>query len=140
MESVVRAPCLRQAGRGFRSRRKHAGRSSGLKKRKERSSKTKSFYKIKSPDRVCRPGCSLTGATRPFILRRVPDMWFWVSRDRFNSNLVVHGFSQSLFAAEIFFSGLHRDVAQQKLNLFQFAPSTVAETSARSSKVVWREF
>jgi hypothetical protein len=32
------------------------------------------------------------------------------------------------------------DVAQQKLNLFQLAPSTVAETSTRPSKVVWREF
>ena len=44
------------------------------------------------------------------------------------------------FEAEIFFRGLHRDVAQQKLNLFQLAPSTVAETNTRPSKVVWREF
>src|SRR6266436_2840874 len=50
-------------------------------------------------------------------------MWFWVSRAWFNSNLVVHGLSHSLFAAEIFFRGLHRDVAQQKLNLFQLAPA-----------------
>jgi hypothetical protein len=32
-----------------------------------------------------------------------------------------------MFAAEIFFSGLHGDVAQQKLNLFQLAPGAVAE-------------
>jgi len=62
------------------------------------------------------------------------------SRTGFNPYLVVDGLSQSLFAAEIFLSGLHRDVAQQKLNLFQLAPSTVAEASTRPSKVVWREF
>lgn len=50
------------------------------------------------------------------------------SRAGFNSDLVVDGLSQSLFTAEIFFSGLHRDVAQQKLNLFQLAPGAVVNT------------
>ena len=45
------------------------------------------------------------------------------SRAGFDSDLVVDGLSQSLFAAEIFFSGLHGDVAQQKPNLFQLAPA-----------------
>ena len=67
-------------------------------------------------------------------------MWFWVSRARFNSNLVVHGLSQSLFTTEIFLSGLHRDVAQQKLNLFQLAPGAMAKPSTRLSKVMGREF
>jgi hypothetical protein len=49
------------------------------------------------------------------------------SRAGFDSDLVVDGLSQSLFAAEIFFSGLHGDVAQQKPNLFQLAPGAVAE-------------
>ncbi|MEY2395529.1 MAG: hypothetical protein QOF94_1874, partial [Acidobacteriaceae bacterium] len=37
-------------------------------------------------------------------------------------------------------SGLHRNVAQQELNLFQFTPGAVAETSTRPSKVMRREF
>jgi hypothetical protein len=54
-------------------------------------------------------------------------------RSRFNSDLVVDRLSQSLLAAEVFLSSLHRDVAQQKLNLFQFASGAMAETSARPS-------
>ena len=61
------------------------------------------------------------------------------SRDGFNSDLVVHGLSQSLFASEILFRGLNRDVAQQKLDLLQLAPRAVAETSTRPSKVMGRE-
>src|SRR2546430_13183489 len=59
---------------------------------------------------------------------------FWVSRARFNSNLVVHGLSQSLFAAEIFFRGLHRDVAQQKLTA-KFDPSLNLSTSHRQGRM-----
>src|SRR5580765_396745 len=62
------------------------------------------------------------------------------SRAGLNSDLVVDGLSQSLLTAEIFFSSLHRDVAQQKLNLFQLAPGAVAEAGTRSSKVMRREF
>lgn len=47
--------------------------------------------------------------------------------------------SRCLFTAEIFLSGLHRDVAQQELNLFQLAPGAVAETGTRPSKIMWRE-
>jgi len=36
-------------------------------------------------------------------------------------------------------SPLYRNMAQQKLNLFQFAARTVAQASTRSSEVVRRE-
>jgi len=62
------------------------------------------------------------------------------AENRFNSYLVVDGLSQSLFTTEIFLRGLHRDVAQQKLNLFQLAPGAMAEASTRSSKVMRRKF
>src|SRR5260370_24929080 len=64
---------------------------------------------------------------------------FSSAENRLNSYLVVDGLSQSLFTTEIFFRGLHRDVAQQKLNLFQLAPGAVAEAAARSSNVLMRE-
>src|SRR6266849_6897400 len=69
-----------------------------------------------------------------------PAQSFSSAENRFNSYLVVDGLSQSLFTTEIFFRGLHRDVAQQKLNLFQLAPGAVAEAGTRSSKVMRREF
>ena len=40
----------------------------------------------------------------------------------------------------VFFSGLHRDVAQKELNLFQLATGTVTETGARSPEIMRREF
>ena len=36
---------------------------------------------------------------------------------------IVMRLSQSLRAAEVFLSSLHREVAQEKLNIFQFASS-----------------
>src|SRR6266849_3877960 len=69
-----------------------------------------------------------------------PAQSFSSAENRFNSYLVVDGLSQSLFTAEIFLRGLHRDVAQQKLNLFQLAPGAVAEAGTRSSKVMRHEF
>ena len=69
-----------------------------------------------------------------------PAQSFSLAENRFNSYLVVDGLSQSLFTAEIFFRGLHRDVAKQKLNLFQLAPGAMAEAGTRSSKVMRREF
>src|SRR5260370_34011691 len=41
---------------------------------------------------------------------------FSSAENRFNSYLVVDGLSQSLFTTEIFFRGLHRDMAQQLLD------------------------
>jgi hypothetical protein len=59
-----------------------------------------------------------------------------LSQARFNSELVVDSLPQSLLTAEIFFGGLHGDVAQKKLNLFQLAPSVVAETGTRPSQIM----
>jgi len=51
-----------------------------------------------------------------FLLRVIfsPAQSFSSAKNRFNSYLVVDGLSESLFTAEIFFSGLHRDMAEQK--------------------------
>jgi len=46
----------------------------------------------------------------------------------------------SLFAAKIAFSGLNRNVSQQKLNLFQLSPGSVAEPGTRLAEVVRRQF
>jgi hypothetical protein len=46
---------------------------------------------------------------------------------------------QLLLAAEVALSGLHRYVAEQKLNLFQFSASEIAQPGAGSSKVVGRQ-
>jgi hypothetical protein len=62
-----------------------------------------------------------------------------LSRARFNSNLVVYGFSQTLLAAKILFGGLHGHVAQQELNLFEFASRRVTQTGTGSSEVMRRE-
>ena len=40
------------------------------------------------------------------------------TENRFDSYFIVDGLSQSLITTEVFFRGLHRDVSQQKLNLF----------------------
>jgi hypothetical protein len=39
---------------------------------------------------------------------------------RVQSNQVIYGVTELLFAAQVFFSSLHTDMPQQKLNLFQF--------------------
>ena len=51
---------------------------------------------------------------------------------RAQSNQVVHGLAEFLFAAQVFFSSLHTDVPQQKLNLFQFTASKVTQAGARA--------
>jgi hypothetical protein len=40
----------------------------------------------------------------------------------------------------VFLRGLYRDVAQEKLNLFQLASRIVTEPSARPPEIVWCEF
>ena len=52
----------------------------------------------------------------------------------------IHRLPQSLLAARVFLGRLHGNVTQQELDLFQFAARTVAETGARSSEIMWREF
>src|SRR5271166_3255325 len=49
---------------------------------------------------------------------------------------VVHRMTQILLAAEIPLGGLDRDMAEQELNLFQFAAVAVAQLGAGSAKVM----
>src|SRR6267378_3857223 len=39
----------------------------------------------------------------------------------FDSDSIIHGFAESLLATQVFLCRLYRDVAKEKLNLFQFA-------------------
>src|SRR5579864_9494465 len=66
-----------------------------------------------------RPGKSIL-----IILERVvghPSRDWASSRCRLDSDLAVHSGSDSLWAAEIALRGLDRDMAEEKLNLLQFA-------------------
>ena len=53
------------------------------------------------------------------------------SRRRFDSDFVVHGGGNSLGAAEVAFSRLYRDMAEQKLNLLKFSDCCPTEANAR---------
>jgi hypothetical protein len=44
-----------------------------------------------------------------------------------------------LFASDVPFRGLHRSVAKEKLNLFQFASATMAQARASPAKIVGRQ-
>ena len=66
----------------------------------------------------------------------LPSRDWAISRCRLDSDLVVHGGSDSLCAAEIALRGLDRNMAEEKLNLLQFASSGPVEASASSAQVV----
>jgi len=51
-------------------------------------------------------------------------------------NLVVHSVTEFLFAAQVAFRRLYRDVAQEKLDLFQFATCKMAQTCAAATQIV----
>jgi hypothetical protein len=53
-------------------------------------------------------------------------------RSGFNANLVVHGESELLFAAEVMFRRLDRDVAEQELDLVELAAGQMTEPGTRS--------
>ncbi len=57
----------------------------------------------------------------------------WISGLRLGlkADVVIHGITQLLFAAQIPFGRLDADVAEQKLNLFEFSPGWM--TYARMS-------
>jgi len=59
---------------------------------------------------------------------------------RLDSDTVIHGRCDPLGAAEITLRGLHGNVPEKKLNLFQFAAGGGAEPSATSTEIVRREF
>ena len=59
---------------------------------------------------------------------------------RFDANPIVYRLAKSLFAAQVALRRLHRYMPKQELYLFQLTADCMAESGARSSKVVRREF
>ena len=59
---------------------------------------------------------------------------------RLNPQSVIHRLSQSLLAPQVFFCRLYGYMAEQELDLLQFATRLMTEPGTRSSEVVWREF
>ena len=57
----------------------------------------------------------------------------------FDSEFVIYRYSQALPAANIAFSGLHRDMPEEKLDLFEFAYGIMAEPRAGPPEIMWRE-
>jgi hypothetical protein len=53
--------------------------------------------------------------------------------------LVVHSVTEFLFAAQVAFRRLYRNVAQEKLDLFQFATCKMAQTCASAAQIVWSQ-
>jgi hypothetical protein len=56
----------------------------------------------------------------------------------FYSDFVVDGTLNPLFATEIMFGGLNRNVTEQKLDLLQFASGGVAKPCTGSAEIVRR--
>ncbi len=61
-----------------------------------------------------------------------------VACDR-NSKSIIHRILKLLFGSDVPLRCLHRSVAKQKLNLFQFASTTMAEPGASATKIVRRQ-
>jgi hypothetical protein len=57
----------------------------------------------------------------------------------FQANSIVDRVAESLFAAQVAFRRLYRNVSQQKLNLLQFPSSLMAQTGACPPEIVGRE-
>jgi len=55
---------------------------------------------------------------------------------RAQTNQVVHGLAEFLFATQVFFSSLDTDMPQQKLNLFQFTASKLTQAGAGSASSI----
>ncbi len=56
----------------------------------------------------------------------------------FYSDFVIDGTLNPLFATEISFGGLNRNVTEQKLDLLQFASGSVAKPCTGSAEIVRR--
>jgi hypothetical protein len=52
---------------------------------------------------------------------------------------IVDRFSEVLPASDVPFGRLHGRVPKEKLNLLEFPSSTMTETGAGTSQIVWRE-
>jgi hypothetical protein len=62
------------------------------------------------------------------------------STHRLDTNAIIHGTSDSLFAAKVSLGRLDRDVAEQELDLFQFSSCRITKACTCSTEIVWREF
>src|ERR1700687_2683395 len=65
----------------------------------------------------------------------------WFSRSSGNgceAEAVVHRMSEVLLTAQVSFRRLNRGVAEQKLNLLQFAAARMTQLRASSAEIVWR--
>lgn len=58
-------------------------------------------------------------------------------RVRLQTDVIIHGVPEPLFATEVPLGRLHRNVAEQELDLFQFTPCLVAQARTGSSQIVW---
>jgi len=58
----------------------------------------------------------------------------------FDAHPVVDGKAQSLFAAQVPFRRLGRDMSKKKLDLVQLATGKMAEPRAAATKIMRREF
>ena len=63
---------------------------------------------------------------------------FGASVRRLDADLVIHGTLNPLFATEISFGCLNRNVTKQKLNLFEFTSGSLAKPSTSSTEVMRR--
>ena len=57
----------------------------------------------------------------------------------FYSDMVVHRALKALFASKVLLRSLYRDVAEQELNLFQFASGDMTQSGTRAAKIVRSE-
>ena len=57
---------------------------------------------------------------------------------RLNANLVIYSTLNPLFATEISFGCLNRNVTEQKLNLFEITSGSMAKSSTGSAEVMRR--
>ena len=63
--------------------------------------------------------------------------WVPVHSAWLNPKLVVYSGPEPLFAADVAFRSLHRDMTEKELDLFKFSAGGVAKPRTRSPKVVW---
>ena len=63
----------------------------------------------------------------------------WSSCVRFDSQSVVHGNPEFLLGSEQALRRLDGDVAQQELDLVEFAAGQVAQTGTGPPQIVWRQ-
>lgn len=90
----------------------------------------------RSPCRVPRSQSLLTSRPGRIERRRPGDGWS--IGVRFDSQSIVHCRPELLFASQIAFGGLNRNVPQQKLDLVQFPTREVTQSGACAPEVVGR--